>query len=426
MHDIPLNGPVSWTVAWRFLRHPRSRLLNGTARAALAATSVGVAAMVIAMALMTGYREDLEAKLLSGNAAVLAYPLGTSTDDGPRSGAAEETLDRLAEIPGVERVGRVSYGQGALSTPPGRGEGGAAGGERQVEVTLRGVEPGGGLLSGTAEQLGVGEDGIPGAVLGVELAHELQAETGDVLRLVVLGFGPSGPRFRYATVRVAGTFESGFAEFDRSWVALERSLVRRLSGSGSGGGATELVEIAAEDPRRTPEIVDQAQEILGASYVVTDTRELNRPLFTALKLQQRILFLVLGLIVGVATFNTASTLVVLVRERMRDIGVLATLGLPPAALRRIFLLYGGLLGGAGSLIGVGVGWTVSWAITRFELIRFDPELAEIYFLSAVKFRVEAADLAAVVGFALGITLLACSIPAWVAARVNPSSALRYE
>lgn len=428
MRDVPLTGPVPWTVAWRFLRHPQSRLLNGTARAALAATTVGVTAMVIAMALMTGYREDLEAKLLSGNAAVLAYPLGSGSPEDDSGGQANNaTLRRLAEIPGVERVGRVAYGQGALSVPSGEGAGEGGGGEaRQVEVTLRGVEAGGGLLSGTAEQLGVGDDGIPGAVLGIELAHELRAETGDVLRLVVLGFGPSGPRFRYATVRVAGTFESGFAEFDRSWVALERSLVRRLSGGADGGGATELVELAATDVEKTPEIVARAQEILGASYVVTDTRELNRPLFTALKLQQLILFLVLGLIVGVATFNTASTLVVLVRERMRDIGVLATLGVPPAALRRIFLLYGGLLGGAGTLIGVSLGWTVSWAITRFELIRFDPELAAIYFLSAVKFRVEPLDLAAVVGFTLGITLLACSIPAWVAARVNPSTALRYE
>ncbi len=424
MRDVPLSGPVPWTVAWRFLRHPQSRLLNGTARAALAATTVGVTAMVIAMALMTGYREDLEAKLLAGNAAILAYPLGSGSPEGDASGPADDaTLGRLSEIPGVERVGRVAYGQGALSAPAGDGSGAEG---RQVEVTLRGVEPGGGLLSGTAEQLGVGDDGIPGVVLGVELGRELGAETGDVLRLVVLGFGPSGPRFRYATVRVAGTFESGFAEFDGSWVAVERSLVRRLSGSGTGGGATELVELAVTDVRRTPEIVARAEEVLGAAYVVTDTRELNRPLFTALKLQQMILFLVLGLIVGVATFNTASTLVVLVRERMRDIGVLATLGVPPAALRRIFLLYGTLLGGAGTLFGVALGWSVSWAITRFELIRFDPEMAAIYFLSAVKFRVEPLDLAAVVGFTLGITLLACSIPAWVAARVNPSSALRYE
>jgi lipoprotein-releasing system permease protein len=418
---------VSWIVAWRFLRHRRSRLLNGTARAALTATTLGVTAMVIAMALMTGYREDLEAKLLSGNAAVLAYPMGIAREGSEGQEPDAATLDRLASIPGVERVGRVVYGQGSLTVSA---DTGARPSEvRQVEVTLRGVEPGGGMLSGTAEQLGRGPDGLPGAVLGAELARSLAAEPGDVLRLVVLGFSSSGgsrssvtPRFRYASVRVTGTFETGFAEFDRSWVAMDRHEVRRLS----GGDASEMVEIAATDPRRAPEIVERAQEILGAAYLVTDTRELNRPLFTALRFQQVILFLGLGLIVCVATFNTASTLVVLVRERMRDIGVLATLGVPPAGLRRIFLLYGGLLGTAGTLLGVAVGWSVSWAITEFELIRFDPEVAAIYFLSAVKFRVEPLDLAAVVAFTLGITLVACAIPAWFAARVDPSSALRYE
>ena len=422
--DPTLRGPVPWIVAWRFLRHRRSRLLDGTARAALAATALGVMAMVIAMALMTGYREELEAKLLAGNAAVLAYPMGI----GDAPAAEPGTLDELRRLAGVERVGRVAYGQGSLSAPAsGPAE------DRQVEVTLRGVEPDGGLLSGTAEQLAAGPGGVPGAVLGAGLARTLGARSGDVLRLVVLGFDASGPRFRYASVRMTGTFETGFAEFDRSWVAMDREVVRRLGRGGAAGevdgpvgGAGELIEIAVSDPEAAPETVERAQEILGPSYLVTDTRELNRPLFTALELQQTVLFLVLGLIVCVATFNTASTLVVLVRERMRDVGVLATLGVEPSGLRRIFLVYGGLLGAAGTLLGVALGWGVSWAITELELIRFDPEVAAIYFLSSVSFRVEPLDLAAIVLFTLGITLASCLLPAWIAARVDPSAALRYE
>ena len=251
-----------------------------------------------------------------------------------------------------------------------------------------------------------------------------------MLRLVVLGFAGGAPRFRYASVRVSGTFESGFAEFDRSWIAMDRAMVRRLTGGddggGGGSGATDLVEIAVDPSASVPDVVAAAQDVLGSDYLVTDTRELNKPLFTALALQQTMLFLVLGLIVCVATFNTASTLVVLVRERMRDIGVLATLGVAPSGLRRIFLLYGGLLGGAGTFLGVGLGWGVSWAITTFHLIRFDPEVAAIYFLSSVSFRVEPLDLAAVMAFTLGITLAACAVPAWFAARVDPSAALRYE
>jgi lipoprotein-releasing system permease protein len=419
-----LDGPVAWIVAWRFLRNRRSRLLDGTARAALAATALGVTAMVIAMALMSGYREDLQAKLLSGNAAVLAYPLS------PGQAAADLSDDRvtaLRTIPGVERVGQVAYASGSLSgTADGGGRpGGQAPSQvpRQVEVTLRGVEPGNGLLSGTAEQLAVGDDGVPGAVLGAELLRTLGAKEGDALRLVVLGFTDGLPRFRYATIRVGGTFETGFAEFDRSLVALERHRLRELTGAD---GATDLVEIAVEDPDDAPEIVTAAEEVLGEAYMVTDARDLNGALFAALAMQQKILFLVLGLIVLVSTFNTASTLIVLVRERTRDIGVLATLGVPPNGLRTILLLYGGLLGLLGTGLGVAFGSAVSWTMTTFELIRFDAEVAEIYFLSSVPFRIEAMDLLAIVAFTLTVTLLACLLPAFLAARVDPARALRYE
>lgn len=417
--DTLLAGPVPWIVAWRFLRNRRSRLLDGTARAALVATAIGVTAMVIAMALMSGYRQDLQAKLLSGNAAVLAYPLSLEQAGADLS---PDRVTALRTIPGVERVGQVAYANGSLSgpAPEERAPGEEA---RQVEVTLRGVEPGKGLLSGSAEQLATGGDGVPGVVVGAELLRTLGAEEGDVLRLVVLGFSEGRPRFRFATVRVGGTFETGFAEFDRSWVAIERHRLRALTG---GDGSTDLVEIALTDPERAPEVVAQAEEVLGSDFMVTDARELNRGLFSALAMQQRILFLVLGLIVLVSTFNTASTLVVLVRERTRDIGVLATLGVPPAGLRTIFLLYGGLLGAAGTAVGVALGSAISWAMTEFELIRFSPEVAAIYFLSSVPFRVEAGDLLAIVAFTLTITLLACLLPAFLAARVDPAKALRYE
>jgi lipoprotein-releasing system permease protein len=396
-------------IALRFLRGERSRLLDGTARAALLATALGVTAMVIAMALMTGYREDLQGKLVRGYAAVIAYPVGGE-------GGAElppEKLRALQRIPGVEQIERVAYGQGSLAGP---------GQPQGLEVILRGVDPGGGQLTATAAQLRT-TDGLSGAVLGEDLARRLGTKTGDVLRLVALGFGDGRPRFRYRSLRVTGTFSTGFAEFDRSWVLLERPVVAELMG---GATASDLLEFTVADPAEAERISAAATEILEPDYLVTDWRQLNRELFTALRLQQVALFVVLGLIVLVSTFNVASTLVVLVRERMRDIGLLGALGLPPASLRMIFLLYGGFLGGLGTLLGVAFGWGISWVLTEFELIRFDPEVAAIYFISSVPFRVEPRDLLAIVGFALLVTLLACFLPAWRAARVDPSSALRYE
>ena len=404
----PLSGPLTWVIAWRFLRGQRSRLLDGTARAALLATALGVMAMVIAMALMTGYREDLQGKLVRGNAAVIAYPVG------PQQGPAPRKLAALRAIPGVEGISPVAYGQGSLSN----GVSGAS--AEGVEVTLRGVSPGGGQLAASAEQLRT-VDGIPGVVLGADLARRLGTRSGEVLRLVALGFEGGRPRFRYQSLRVHGTFATGFAEFDRSWVLLDRAVVERLMGAEA---SIDLLEFTVADPAEAPRVAEAAAKVLEPDYVVTDWQQLNRELFTALRLQQVALFVVLGLIVLVSTFNVASTLVVLVRERMRDIGLLGALGLPPGRLRLLFLLYGGLLGGLGTFLGVALGWGTAWVLTTFRLIRFDPEVAAIYFIDSVPFRVEPTDLLAIIGFALAITLLACLIPAWRAARVHPSEALR--
>ncbi len=407
--DPSLAGPLPWVIAWRFLRGRHSRLLDGTARAALLSTALGVMAMVIAMALMTGYRRDLQSKLVRGNAAVIAYPVGGETGT-----LSPERRRKLLAIPGVRRLGRVAYGQGSVSSakvPQG------------LEVVLRGIDPGGGQLTATAEQLRPAADGIPSAVLGKDLADRLQARPGEVLRLVALGFEEGRPRFRYQSVHISGTFATGFAEFDRSWVLLDRPLVERLMG---GQTAVDLLELTVADPDEAPRIADAVSGILQPDFVVTDWQQLNRELFTALKLQQIALFVVLGLIVLVSTFNVASTLVVLVRERMRDICLLGALGLRPARLRMVFLTYGGFLGALGTLLGVLFGSGVCWVLTTFELIRFDPEVAAIYFVNSVPFRVVPRDVLAIVGFALLVTLIACFAPAWKAARVDPSSALRYE
>jgi len=405
-----LSGPLPWQIAWRFLRGRQSRLLDGTARAALLSTALGVMAMIIAMALMTGYREDLQTKLVRGNAAVIAYPVGAGSTDR----LTPDRERRLLAIPGVRRLGKVAYGQGSLAgskAPEG------------LEVVLRGVDPGGGQLTATAEQLRPGPDGIPSTVLGKDLADRLGARPGEILRLVALGFAEGRPRFHYQSVRVSGTFATGFAEFDRSWVLLDRGLVERLMG---GETAMDLLEFTVTDPEEAPRIADAAAKVLDPDFVVTDWRQLNRELFTALKLQQVALFFVLGLIVVVSTLNVASTLVVLVRERMRDIGLLGALGLPPDRMQTVFLVYGGFLGAFGTLLGVVAGSAICWVLTTFELVRFDPEVAAIYFINSVPFRVELRDVGAVAGFALLITLLACYLPAWRAARVDPSSALRYE
>ena len=398
--------PLSLVLAWRYLRGQRSRLLQRTALAALASIALGVTAMVVAMALMTGYREDLETKLIAGNAAVLAYPLG------PRAAGGEAVRERLRALPGVTAVAEVAYGQGTLVSS-GRSDGEA--------VTLRGVD-GPDALAGPAPRLQPDGDGVPGVVLGAELARRLEVAEGDLLRLVALGFGDGRPRFRYQSVRVTGTYRTGFAEFDRNWMVLARPLVTELAG---GSGST-LFEIAVTDPQEAPRIAEAVEGVVGDDYLVTDWQRLNHELFSALRLQQLLLFFLLGLIVLVSTFNVASTLMVLVRERLRDVGVLAALGMSRRRLAMAFLAYGGSLGLVGTLLGVALGSGLSWVLDAFEVIRFDPEVAEIYFLDAVPFRTQVDDLLAIAGFSLLFTLLSCLLPAIRVGRVRAAEALRYE
>ena len=289
---------------------------------------------------------------------------------------------------------------------------------RPLDVTLRGVDPRGwpgGVRTSAGQPR---DDGIPTVQLGRELERRLGVAEGDVLRLVAVDLEDLS--FRYRKVRNGKSFETGFAEADSGWVMIDRALVEEM------GGKSSLLEIGVADPLETAAITKAVQDILGDEFLVTDWRQFNRELFTALRLQKVALFLVLGLIVVVATFNVASTLVVLARERRREVGVLKAMGLDPRSLTAVFLLCGLALGGAGAVLGVAVGWLVSWALTTFELIQFDPGVAAIYFISSVPFRVEIDDVLAILGFGLVATLVACWIPAWRGAALNPSEALRYD
>ena len=193
----------------------------------------------------------------------------------------------------------------------------------------------------------------------------------------------------------------------------------------AGRGVTSL-EMAVDDPVEAPALAERLAERLGPEFLVTPWQLLNRDLFSALRIQQVGLFLLLGLIVLVATFNVASSLVVLVRERQRDLGVLAALGVPPHGLRGAVLAFGAMLGAAGTAAGALAGVAVCELLTRFEVVRFEPEVAEIYFLRSVPFRAGPAEVGAVALFSLSVTLASCWFAARRAGRLQPAAALRYE
>ncbi len=393
-----------WALARRYLGFGRRRRLRSTAGSALGSTGLGVVAMVVAMALMNGYTESVQEKMLRSGALIVIPAFLGADDSGPGP-------ERLREHPEVADVTYAVFAQGALTSqrhPQG------------LDLLLRGVVPGEGRFGGSVEELAVADDGVAGIVLGRDLARRLEVADGEILRLVVPDFGGSSVRFRYRSVRVTGRFATGFAEFDRRYAVMARDIVEGLS-SGSG-----LYEVAIDDPRHIDQVAAFAEELLGERYLVRDWRRSNPGLFTALRLQKWVLFLVLGLIVVVSTFNVVSTLAVLVREKTRDIGVLAALGMRERRIRRVFVVCGLLLGATGTALGLSAGWALAWVLTAARVLRFDAEVAAIYFIDAVPFRVHVLDLAAIAAFSMTATLAASFLTARRAAAVEPAEALRYE
>jgi lipoprotein-releasing system permease protein len=231
-------------------------------------------------------------------------------------------------------------------------------------------------------------------------------------------FAPRTGRFRVAKI-----FRTNFAEYDSEWVFLDRQALRTLSRLSA---EADVIEVKLDTIADTEAAAREIEKAAGPGFSVTDWRRMNGSLFSALAIQQTTLFLVIGLIVAVSTFNVVATLVMTVQEKKRDIGVLSALGAEPRFFSRVFLLLGTLLGGTGVVAGILFGWAICRAATVFRLLSFPPGVAEIYFVSFIPFLVRAMDIAAIVGFAALAILLASWVPARRASRIDIAEALRYE
>ena len=405
-------------VAVRYLKSRPSRLVSSVSVLSIGGIALGVAALVVAMGLLSGYRTEIRDKLIGANAEVVLFPMTSGGDADP---AAVER--RLRKVPRVRAVAPVIYQTGvaaSAATPDG------------VDAVLKGIDPAAergvseldAYLPDAGRALTRASDGRPaGVAIGHELARRLDVRPGDPIALSVAdaGGGRIAPRTERFTV--ARIFRTNFSEYDTEWVFMDREELRRLCRMP---GAANVIEIRLDSTRDTEAATAAIAAAAGNAYSVSDWRSMNGGLFSALAIQQTTLFLVIGLIVAVSTFNIVATLVMTVQEKKRDIGVLTALGAERGFFRRVFLALGALLGGTGVLAGVAFGVLVCWTMTRFRLLSFPPGVAEIYFVSYIPFLVRAKDLAAIVGFSALAIFVACLAPAWRASRVDIAEALRYE
>ncbi len=414
MKSLPLE------VAIRYLKSRPSKLVSSVSLLSIAGIALGVAALVVAMGLLSGYRTEIREKLIGANAEVVVFPLIPGGDPDPT--ALER---RVAAVPGVAATSPVIYQTGVASSPAV---------PDGTDAILKGIDPASerrvsdlDAYLPRAESIVTAETptGPPGVAIGAELARKLDVKAGDTIALSVTDASGATGRFapRTGRFRVAYVFRTNFSEYDTEWVFLAREELRRLSGVP---GQANVIEVKLRSIDETERVSAAVARAAGNGYSVSDWRSMNGTLFQALLIQQAALFIVIGLIVAVSTFNVVAALIMTVQEKKRDIGVLTAMGAERGLVTRVFLTLGAILGGTGVVAGILFGVLVCWAMTRFRLLSFPPGVAEIYFVSFIPFLVRARDIALIVGCSVLAIFVASWIPARRAARVDVAEALRYE
>lgn len=406
---------VPFFLARRFLSGRRGGLLGTVSTLALLGVALGAAALVVAMGLMSGYRNELAEKLAGTNAEVLVVPEDTSE---------ARLRERLAALPGVVAVAHTAFAPGLVlseSAPQG------------ADTLLKGLELPHGLLTtrllsrvpDLARAMSPRPDGRIPALLGAGLARRLGVSKGDPLVLetatATLSRGLTPPR--RSALQVIATLETGFSEVDDSWTVVPLEDFDRVAPPDARRG---LWELKLQRPSRSEETVVAVRAMLGPTSTVLDWKTLNRDLFEALRVQQVLLFVVLVLIVAVAAGTVVSSLVVLLAQKTRDIGVLSALGATPRLIKRTFRISGLLLGGSGLVLGTLAGLLICALLTATRAVRFPPEIARVYYLSWMPFRPEPLHVAGILGAGVLLVLLAAFLPARRAAALAPADALRYE
>ena len=400
-------------IAWRYLKRPTDALVSAVGFVSVLGLVIGVMALVISMALMTGYRRDLQRKLLGGNAEVFVYSVGGPIAD------TKGLLQTIRNVPGISEAAPVVFQRALVTT------------ERSTtgtEVMLKGIEPERAQTTpmlakivGPRGRFEAGE-GERGVAVGRYLATRLGLQTGSSISVTVASSDGASFLPRSSSFVVTNIFDTGFYEFDARWLFTDLHEAERLL---DAPGSANLIEVKLRDGASLDSITREISRRTAHRYAVSDWRDMNRQLFSMLKIQQLVLFIVIGLIVFVSTFNIVSTLIMTVHEKRKEIGILASMGAQSGLVRSIFLWYGAMVGLVGTLTGVLLGVAVCWIITRFRLVSFPPEIAEVYFVSSIPFVTRPWDLSVITLFSLAVSFLATIVPSMRAARLRPVEALRH-
>jgi lipoprotein-releasing system permease protein len=412
-----MDLPFELHVAFRYLLAKRKQaFISVISLISTLGVTVGVMALVIALALMTGLQQELRDRILGSNAHVYVFKTGGIAD-------YHAEIPRLLAIPHVVGAAPAIQGMGLLSaagdTVPIQIKGIDVALEPQVTDIARAIQSG--SVSALPTPGGRGGGGADGILLGADLAAKLGVRVGDAVSLVTTQgtVSPFGMLPRPRRLRVAGTFSLGLYEFDSTYGFVSLDVAKRLFAKDE----VDLIQLRVDDIYRAGDIAKAIPAALGREYLTEDWAAMNKPLFSALWLEKMAISMTIGLIVMVAALNIVASLILLVMEKHRDIAILKTMGASARSVTAIFMIQGLIIGMVGTTVGASAGFAISYVLDRYKLIKVP---VDVYQVSHVPFTVLPFDFALVVLAAVVVCFVATIYPSRQAARLDPAQALRYE
>jgi lipoprotein-releasing system permease protein len=385
----------------------------------IAGVMVGVTALIVVLAVMNGFKEDLREKILGVTSHVVI-----SRFDGAIS-KYHEVAAEVEEVAGVTAVAPFIYAQVMISS------------KRAISgAVLRGIEPATAakvinlpenLRDGSLSELAVegesGSRGAPGIILGNELARSLGVVRGEAVTVISpLGrLTPLGQVPRSQTFRVAGIFDSGMYEYDSTLAYVSLWSAQRFLGIGD---QVTGIEVRVDDIYEADRVAAAINRSLGGyPYWSRDWMRMNKNLFSALKLEKIVMFIILTLIILVAAFNIVGTLIMVVIEKTRDIAILKSMGATRRSIMKIFMIEGLIIGLVGTLLGLLGGYILCKLLATYQFIELP---RDVYYISTLPVKMEPLDVTFIAVAAIVISLVATVYPAWQASRLEPAEAIRYE
>ena len=414
-------------VSLRYLRAKRKQaFISVITFISIAGVMLGVMAMMVVLAVMTGFAKDIKSKILGANAHIRVMSRNGQMDQ------YEEVMKKIENVKGVEASAPFIYSQVMLRR-----------GSSVSGAILRGIDPSragqvvdlekcvkdsdlGALARGVnSESPEDAENGkVPAIILGKELSRLLTAYPGDEVYVVSPVGGsltPTGNRIpRMKKFQVVGLFDSGMYDYDTSFAYVSIGVAQQLLRLGD---AVHGIEVKVDDIYRVDEISRSILQSLGVAYWTQDWMQMNKNFFSALKLEKTVMFIILVLIILVAAFNIISTLIMMVMEKNKDIAILKSMGATSKSIMQIFMLDGLIIGVVGTVLGIMGGSLLCFLLKRYEFVKLP---SDVYYISTLPVMVQLIDVALIALCAIAISFLATLYPSFQASRLDPAAAIRYE